>query len=60
MVIIGIDVSKLKLDCLWIRDLPGMKIKSKVQANTPAGHKALLAWSVKQTGEDIAGLHFVM
>jgi len=60
MVIIGIDVSKAKLDCLWIRDLPGMKLKSKVQANTPAGHKALLAWTVKQTGEDVTRLHFVM
>ena len=60
MVIIGIDVSKTKLDCLWIRDLQAMKIKGKVQANTPAGHQALLAWAMKQTGEDVSGLHFVM
>lgn len=60
MEIIGIDVSKAKLDCLWIRDLPGMKIKGKMHANTTAGHKALLAWAVKQTGEDVTGLHFVM
>lgn len=60
MVVIGIDVSKAKLDCLWIRDLQSMKIKSKVQANTPTGHKALLEWAMKQTGEDVAGLHFVM
>lgn len=60
MVTIGIDVSKAKLDCAWIRDLASMKIKSKVQANTPAGHKALLAWAVDQTGVDIAQVHFVM
>ena len=60
MIVIGIDVSKAKLDCLWIRDLQSMKIKSKVQANTATGHKALLEWAVKQTGEDVAGLHFVM
>jgi len=60
MIIIGIDVSKAKLDCVWIRDLAGMKVKSKVQANTPAGHQALLDWSMKQTGEEISDLHFVM
>lgn len=60
MKVIGIDVSKLKLDCVWIRDLAGMKVKSKVQANTPAGHQALIDWAMKQTGEVITGLHFVM
>ncbi len=60
MIVIGIDVSKEKLDCLWIRDLASMKIKSKIQANTPAGHQALLDWSVKQTGGDVSELHFVM
>lgn len=60
MKVIGIDVSKAKLDCLWIRDLAGMKVKSKIQANTPAGHQALLAWAVKQTGEAVSELHFVM
>ena len=44
-MIIGIDVSKAKLDCLWIRDLSAMKVKSKVQQNTPTGHKALLEWA---------------
>lgn len=60
MKIIGIDVSKTKLDCLWVRDLQTMKVKSKVQPNTPAGHKALLEWASQQTGEPIANLHFVM
>ena len=60
MNVIGIDVSKLKLDCLWIRDLSAMKVKSKVQANTPAGHKALLSWATAQTGEPVSELHFVM
>jgi len=60
MIVIGIDVSKSKLDCLWIRDLVGMKVKSKIQANNPSGHQALIDWGIKQTGEDINGLHFVM
>lgn len=60
MTIIGIDVSKAKLDCLWIRDLPAMKVKSKVLANTTSGHKSLMDWATKQTGESIGKLHFVM
>ncbi len=60
MTIIGIDVSKSKLDCLWVRDLSTMKLKSKVQPNTPSGHKALLDWAMQQTGEEAAELLFVM
>jgi len=59
-MIIGIDVSKAKLDCLWIRDLSAMKVKSKVQPNTSRGHQALLDWAMKQTGEAVGDLHFVM
>lgn len=60
MAVIGIDVSKAKLDTLWIRDLETMRVKSKVQQNTPKGHQALLDWATKQTGEQISDLHFVM
>lgn len=60
MTIIGIDVSKTKLDCLWIRNLQTMKLKSKILPNTTAGHKALLAWAVQQTGKGASDLHFVM
>jgi transposase len=60
MVIIGIDVSKAKLDCLWLRDSVSLKAKSKVFPNTPAGHQALLAWALKQTGEAVTELHGVM
>jgi len=60
MAIIGIDISKLKLDCLWLRDLTGHKAKSKIHPNTPQGHQALLAWSTQQTGEAVTSLHFIM
>jgi len=60
MSIIGIDVSKAKLDTLWIRDLEAMKVKSKAQPNTPKGHQALVDWAIMQTGDDIGELHFVM
>lgn len=60
MAIIGIDVSKAKLDCLWLRDSLSLKVKSKVFPNTSAGHQALLDWSVKQIGKTIKELHYVM
>ena len=60
MAIIGIDVSKAKLDCVWLRDPITLKIKSKVFPNTPKGHKTLLVWLDKQTGEIPTALHCVM
>ncbi len=60
MAIIGIDVSKAKLDCLWLRDPGRLKVKSKVFPNTPAGHTALVAWALKQTGAAVTELHAVM
>lgn len=60
MEMIGIDVSKAKLDCLWLRDPVSLKIKSKVFPNTPAGYQTLLAWLEKQTGEAATQCHCVM
>ena len=44
MAMIGIDVSKAKLDCMWLRDPVSLKVKSKVLPNTVAGYQALLVW----------------
>lgn len=60
MAMIGIDVSKKKLDSLWLKDVVAGKVKSRVFDNTPAGHKALLTWAQKQTGEALETIHFVM
>lgn len=59
-VVIGIDVSKQKLDCLWLRDIDTRKVKAKVHPNTPEGHRQLLAWAAKQTGESVSDCLFVM
>ena len=59
-MIIGIDVSKNKLDCLWLRGIESRKVKAKVFANTPAGHQQLLTWSQKHTGEALEQTLFVM
>lgn len=58
--VIGIDVSKTKLDCLWLRDIQTCKVKAKVFPNTSAGHQQLLLWVEKQTGLPRQEVWFVM
>jgi transposase len=58
MNIIGIDVSKEKLDCAWPR--AEGKLKTKIFSNTITGWKELIEWSLKNTGLEIEQLHFVM
>ena len=58
MNIIGIDVSKEKLDCAWPREEG--KLKTKIFSNTITGWKELIEWSLKNTGLEIEQLHFVM
>lgn len=55
---IGIDVSKAKLDCAWLKEQD--KVKTKVVTNKLAGWQDLLDWLLKNTGLAIADLHFVM
>lgn len=58
--VIGIDVSKNKLDCLWLRDVDSRKAKAKAFANTPEEHQQLLAWFEKHTATAITDMLFVM
>ena len=58
--VVGIDVSKAKLDVTWLRDSERLKIKSKIFGNDKAGHQALLVWLEQQTGQPLAGIHVVM
>lgn len=60
MMIIGIDVSKKKIDCAWLRDVQQRKIKTRVFDNTPQGAQALLEWAQRHTGGPCQDLHFVM
>jgi transposase len=57
MAHIGIDVSKQKLDCLWVRDLDKGKVKTKVFPNRHQDYPGLLDWLVRQTGEAADELH---
>lgn len=51
MQYIGIDVSKAKLDCLWLRDTENQKVKTKVHENSKAGHIRLIEWIDKQVNQ---------
>ena len=57
---IGIDVSKAKLDCLWLKDTSTGKALSKVFTNTPMDFQALIAWIEKQTQQPITTSRVVM
>lgn len=47
--VIGIDVSKAKLDCAWLKDSANLKVKSKAVQNTKAGIETLMAWLENST-----------
>ncbi len=49
---VGIDVSKDKLDCAWLRDVATGKFKNKVINNTQQGYHALEEWLLKNIQSD--------
>jgi len=55
MNIIGIDVSKAKLDCAWFKE--DNKVKTKVFTNQLEGWKELVSWAKTQTGNELSELH---
>lgn len=57
---IGIDVSKNKLDVLWLKDPQIRKAKTKVFPNTLQGVQALIEWSQEVTGLTLGDLVFAM
>ena len=57
---VGIDVSKNKLDCLWLKDPAKTKVKTKVVENRQKGHTQLAEWLCKNTGADPHNIHVIM
>lgn len=57
---VGIDVSKLKLDCTWLREPETEKIKSKKHDNTMAGHQVLIQWLLKTIGSPLNEICVIM
>ena len=60
MITIGIDVSKDKLDLLWLKELTTRKVKTKVFKNTAQGHQELVHWVLKNTQSELDDIRFVM
>lgn len=57
---VGIDVSKDKIDCLWLRDPEARKVKTKVLTNSKDGHQRLSEWLIKATGADQTNIHVLL
>ena len=57
---IGIDVSKLSLDCAWLRDLDQDKAKRKKVENSPQGFKLMLTWAQDVSGLNASELRFMV
>lgn len=60
MTTIGIDISKDKIDCAWLREIEAGKIKTKVLKNNNEGFKALIDWAEKNAKRPVNKIHFVM
>lgn len=55
--IIGIDVSKDKIDVAWLRDIQTLKVKTKVFKNTPSGFAQLSSWLSENTKQPLNNCH---
>jgi transposase len=58
--VIGIDVSKAKLDVLWLKDVVSLKAKSKIFSNDLQGYAELLEWLAKNLAQPFEKMHIVM
>ena len=60
MITVGIDVSKKKLDVLWLKAVSTRKVKARVFSNDPAGHQELIAWILKAARVSLHEVSFIM
>lgn len=58
--VIGIDVSKAKIDVLWLKDVTALKVKCRVFSNDRKGHAELVVWLSKQVNRPFHEMHVVM
>jgi transposase len=50
---VGIDIAKDKFDCLWLRDIDSLRIKTKVLPNSKKGFKKLELWLKKNVAIEL-------
>lgn len=58
--IIGIDVSKDKLDCMWLIDIDSNKKRPRVFQNTADGFKLLVKWFKKDIDNNLENIHIIV
>jgi len=54
---IGIDIAKDKFDCLWLKDVEQLKIKTKVFPNSKDGFKTLKKWFEKNITKELDSIY---
>ena len=57
---VGVDVSKKKLDCVWLRDVEQVKIKSKSIPNDAEGYSQLVGWLRQHVSQELSEVHVVL
>lgn len=57
---IGIDVAKDKIDCLWLRDITSLKIKTKVLPNSAQGFRQLKLWLEKHVCTEFSHIYICL
>lgn len=57
---IGIDVAKDKIDCLWLRDITSLKIKTKVLPNSAQGFQQLKLWLEKHVCTELSHIYICL
>jgi len=57
---IGIDVAKDKIDCLWLKDITSLKIKTKVLPNSAQGFQQLKLWLEKHVCTELSHIYICL
>ena len=57
---VGIDVSKVKLDVAWLKDIDKVKVKTKVFANEAADFNQLIDWLKANINPDLTDIHVTL
>lgn len=58
--IVGVDVSKDRLDCMWLMDMENEKTRHRVFQNSPAGFQLLIKWLQKKIDEQLENIHVIV
>lgn len=53
---VGIDIAKDKFDCLWLREIESLKIKTKILPNSKEGFKQLRLWLEKNISIELSDI----